>query len=287
MVLIEQPASALQRESKVGMPALLSLVDIALCSAPAQQQQQRKQQRWRQAPQSTGSAPRLLSTPSSPVLKGTTPQAVRRPKSPQPQLQTFSQLSVDRHRRKLSSSTLASALGGSALRADRSTSRSDRPMSSSSPLLRASPGGGRYAHLESMCEARPCARSEAQARRSQGEPTRGCTAKGGKRMAGGAHTLAPNSTRGSLRLTSPQRSRQSVPERAAPLRLPGEGHRCRGGTRQRAESTHRRAAGVSAQARRAPSASAGAHHWAAAHHCCECALRQPDHVPDHVSQLSD
>ena len=184
MVLIDQPASALQRESKVGMPALLSLVDIALCSAPAQQQQQQQQQqRWRQAPQPTGSAdasqyaPRLLSTPLSPVLKGTTPQAVRRPKTPQPQLQTFSQLSVDRHRRKLSSSTLASALGGSALRADRPTSRSDRPMSSSSPLLRASPVGGRYAHLESMCEARPCARSEAQARRSQGEPNRGCTAE--------------------------------------------------------------------------------------------------------------
>jgi hypothetical protein len=173
MVLIDQPASALQRERKVGMPALLSLVDIALCSAPAQQQQhQQHQQRWQQAPWTTGSvdasrsAPQLLSTPLSPVLKSPAPQAVRRPKTPQPQLQTFSQLSVDRHRRKLSSSTLASALGGAALRADRPTSRSDRPMSSSSPLLRASPVGGRHAHLESMCSARPCARSEAQARRS-------------------------------------------------------------------------------------------------------------------------
>ena len=171
MVLIDQ----LQRERKVGMPALLSLVDIALCSAPAQQhqqQQQQHQQRWRQAPRTAGSAdasqyaPRLLSTPLSPVLKNTTPQAVRRPKTPQPQLQTFSQLSVDRQRRNLSSSTLASALGGAALRADRPTSRSDRPMSSSSPLLRASLVGGRHAHLESMCQALACARSEAQARRS-------------------------------------------------------------------------------------------------------------------------
>ena len=176
MVLVDQPASPLQRERKVGMPALLSLVDIALCSAPAQQhqqqQQQQHQQRWRQAPRTAGSAdasqyaPRLLSTPLSPVLKSTTPQAVRRPKTPQPQLQTFSQLSVDRQRRNLSSSTLASALGGTALRADRPTSRSDRPMSSSSPLLRASLVGGRHAHLESMCQALACARSEAQARRS-------------------------------------------------------------------------------------------------------------------------
>ena len=137
-----------------------------------QQQQQQHQQRWRQAPRTAGSAdasqyaPRLLSTPLSPVLKSTTPQAVRRPKTPQPQLQTFSQLSVDRQRRNLSSSTLASALGGAALRADRPTSRSDRPMSSSSPLLRASLVGGRHAHLESMCQALACARSEAQARRS-------------------------------------------------------------------------------------------------------------------------
>jgi hypothetical protein len=51
------------------------------------------------------------------------------------------------------------------------------------------------------------------------------TAEGVERMAlrcrGGTRT----GTRGSLRLTSPQRSRQSVPERAAPLRLPGVGRR--------------------------------------------------------------
>ena len=168
MVLVDQPASALQEERKVGMPALLSLVDIALCSAPAQQQQQQQQPRWRQAPRTTGPAdasryvPRLLSTPPSPVLKATMPEAVRRPKTPQPQLQTFSQLSVDRHRRKLSSSTLASALGGAALRADR-PSHSDRPMSSSSPVRRASSISG-HAHLD--VKALPCARSEAQARRS-------------------------------------------------------------------------------------------------------------------------
>ena len=169
MVLVDQPASALQEERKVGMPALLSLVDIALCSAPAQQQQQQQQPpRWRQAPRTTGPAdasrywPRLLSTPPSPVLKATMPEAVRRPKTPQPQLQTFSQLSVDRHRRKLSSSTLASALGGAALRTDR-PSPSDRPMSSSSPVRRASCVSG-HAHLD--IKALPCARSEAQARRS-------------------------------------------------------------------------------------------------------------------------
>ena len=168
MVLVDQPASALQEERKVGMPALLSLVDIALCSAPAQQQQQQQQPRWRQAPRTTGPADasqyvhRPLSTPPSPALKATMPEAVRRPKTPQPQLQTFSQLSVDRHRRKLSSSTLASALGGAALRADR-PSPSDRPMSSSSPVRRVSSVSG-HAHLD--VKALPCARSEAQARRS-------------------------------------------------------------------------------------------------------------------------
>ena len=163
MVLVDQPASALQEERKVGMPALLSLVDIALCSAPAQQQpQQRQQPRWRQAPRTTGPADasqyvhRPLSTPPSPALKATMPEAVRRPKTPQPQLQTFSQLSVDRHRRKLSSSTLASALGGAALRADR-PSPSARPLSSSSCV-------SGHAHLD--IKALPCARSEAQARRS-------------------------------------------------------------------------------------------------------------------------
>ena len=168
MVLVDQPASALQEERKVGMPALLSLVDIALCSAPAQQQQQQQQPRWRQAPRTTGPAdasryvPRPLSTPPSPALKATMPEAVRRPKTPQPQLQTFSQLSVDRHRRKLSSSTLASALGGATLRADR-PSLSARPMSSSSPDRRVSSVSG-HAHLD--IKALPCARSEAQARRS-------------------------------------------------------------------------------------------------------------------------
>ena len=170
MVLVDQPASALQEERKVGMPALLSLVDIALCSAPAQQQQQQQQQqpRWRQAPRTTGPAdasryvPRPLSTPPSRVLKATMPEAVRRLKTPQPQLQTFSQLSVDRHRRKLSSSTLASVLGGAALRADR-PSHSARPMSSSSPVRRVSSVSG-HAHLD--IKALPCARSEAQARRS-------------------------------------------------------------------------------------------------------------------------
>ena len=167
MVLVDQPASALQEERKVGMPALLSLVDIALCSAPAQQQQQQLLLRWRQAPRTTGPADasqyvlRPLSTPPSPALKATMPEAVRRPKTPQPQLQTFSQLSVDRHRRKLSSSTLASALGGAALRADR-PSPSDRPMSSSSPVRRVSSVSG-HAHLD--IKALPCARSEAQARR--------------------------------------------------------------------------------------------------------------------------
>ena len=104
---------------------------------------------------------------------------------------------------------------------------------------------------------------------------------------GVAHILAPYSTQRSLRLTSPQRSRPSVPKWAAPLRSLGEGRRCRGGTRHRTERNHRRAVGPSAQVHCAPSASAGARHWAAAHHCRECALRQPDHIQDHVSQISD
>ena len=64
---------------------------------------------------------------------------------------------------------------------------------------------------------------------------------------GVAHTLAPYSTQRSLRLTSPQRSRPSVPKWAAPLRSLGEGRRCRGGTRHRTERDHRRAAGPSAK----------------------------------------
>ena len=149
------------------MPALLSLVDLALCSVPPREAQQQQQQRRAPATSSVNNFQRvrrfrreLVGRNGDPMYpKTVTSQALPRSKPAQPQLQTFSQLSVDRHRRKLSSSTLASALGGSTLRADQLTSRCDRPMSAS-PLLRVSPVGGRYAHLEGLCETRACARSE-------------------------------------------------------------------------------------------------------------------------------